>query len=70
MMRRALVGEVWVFSFCLLPPLGSLLPSDLAQCAIELPLLALLRVLLGSPPWRAVRHWSAVIGKHRFELFT
>ena len=53
-----------------LPPPRSLLLSDLAQCAIELPLLALLRVLLGPPPWRAVRHWSAVIGERRLELFT
>jgi hypothetical protein len=44
------------FSSCLLPPLGSLLPSDLAQCAIELPLLALLRVLLGRLARGAVRH--------------
>jgi hypothetical protein len=65
-----LVGRFGFFSSWLLPPLGSLLPSDLAQCAIELPLLALLRVLLGPPPWRAVRHWSSVIGKRRFKLFT
>jgi hypothetical protein len=70
-MMRARLGRGGL-GFFILPsaPLGSLLPSDLAQCDIELPLLALLRVLLGPSPWRAARHWSAVIGKHRFELFT
>jgi hypothetical protein len=62
--------EVWVFSSCRPPPLRSLLLSDLAECAIELPLLALLRVLLGRLARGAVRHWSAVIGERRLELFT
>jgi hypothetical protein len=61
--------EVWVFSSCRLPPPRSLLPSDLAQCAIEILLLALLRVLLGWLGLGAVRHSSAVIGERRLELF-
>jgi hypothetical protein len=67
---RTLVGRFGFFSSCRPPPLRSLLLSDPAECAIELPLLALLRVLLGRLARGAVRHWSAVIGERRLELFT